>query len=248
MSKVGQAEAASDEGAPDRVLRHRLIDRLYHWTMAASVITLVGTAFLPIVGLKFPWVVPHWIAGLVLIVVVLFHIVRATLFQDLRAIGFGRRDVVDAWRSLKLMLRRPSAEPGKAPKYPLTQRLYHLFVASSVLVAVGTGGLMMVRVDTPWWDRNPYWLLDQVWGFIYVFHGLSAMAVLGLIMVHIYFAIRPDKFWITRTMFVGWMKRKDYLEHHDPELWNPSAEGEPAELPESGAAGDLQHASKGAGE
>lgn len=248
MSKVGQPEAVSDGGAPDRVLRHRLLDRFYHWTMAASAVTLLATAFLPIVGLKFPWVAPHWIAGLVLMVVILFHIVRACFFQDIKAIGIGRRDVVNAWRSVKLALRRPTAEPGKAPKYPLTQRLYHHFVASSVLVTLGTGGLMMVRVNTPLWDRNPYWLVDRVWGIIYVLHGLAAMAVLGLVMVHIYFAIRPDKFWITRSMFVGWIKRKDYLEHHDPERWAPSTEGEPTKLVQSAASGDLQHASKEAGE
>jgi hypothetical protein len=38
-------------------------------------------------------------------------------------------------------------------------------------------------------------------------------------MVHVYFAIRPDKWAITRSMIVGTMSRNHYLRHHDPERW-----------------------------
>ena len=50
----------------ERVLRHHLADRLYHWTMAAALLTCLFTAFLPILGWKFAWVTAHWIAGIVL--------------------------------------------------------------------------------------------------------------------------------------------------------------------------------------
>ena len=39
-----------------RVLRHALADRIFHWVTAAAVLTLLGTAFLPILGLSFSWV------------------------------------------------------------------------------------------------------------------------------------------------------------------------------------------------
>jgi len=45
----------------DRIVRHASADRLLHWIMAACVLTLLGTAFLPIVGVKFEWVTIHWI-------------------------------------------------------------------------------------------------------------------------------------------------------------------------------------------
>ena len=70
---------------PERVRRHRLVDRLYHWAMAACVLTLMATAFLPIVGIKFEWLTIHWTTGLVLAALVSFHIVRATIWQDLSA-------------------------------------------------------------------------------------------------------------------------------------------------------------------
>jgi hypothetical protein len=45
--------------------------------------------------------------------------------------------------------------------------------------------------------------------------------------VHIYMAIRPEKFFITKSMIFGWMSREKYLEHHDPSRW-PVAEQVPA--------------------
>ena len=38
---------------PERVPRHSLAARLFHWMMAASMFTLLFTAFLPKVGVKF---------------------------------------------------------------------------------------------------------------------------------------------------------------------------------------------------
>jgi hypothetical protein len=50
---------------PERVPRHSLTARLFHWIMAAAMFTLLFTAFLPKVGIQFPWVTYHWIAGCV---------------------------------------------------------------------------------------------------------------------------------------------------------------------------------------
>ena len=44
---------------PERVARHSLAARLFHWIMAAAMFTLLITAFLPKVGVKFPWVTYH---------------------------------------------------------------------------------------------------------------------------------------------------------------------------------------------
>src|ERR1035438_5805599 len=63
---------------PEQVPRHSLVARLFHWIMAASMLTLLFTAFLPRVGVQFPWVTYHWIAGAVLTVSILFHIIHAS--------------------------------------------------------------------------------------------------------------------------------------------------------------------------
>ena len=189
--------------------------------MAASVLVLLFTAFAPILGWKFPWVAPHWIAGLVLTVVVIYHIVRASLFQGLGSMWFTWSDAANAWRGARQVLRMAGAPPDKPGKYPLLQRLYHWGVAAAVLAVLASGLLMMVKVDTPFYERNPYWLEARTWAMIYVVHGLAALSILSLIIVHIYFAIRPEKLWITRSMIRGWITRGELLEHHDPEKWDP---------------------------
>src|SRR5215468_11781907 len=84
-----------------RVVRHRLIDRLYHWLMAASVLTLMGSAFLPIVGWKFEWVSLHWMTGVVLTLLVLIHIVRSLIWQDWRAMVPDATDARNGLRAVR---------------------------------------------------------------------------------------------------------------------------------------------------
>ena len=50
-------------------------------------------------------------------------------------------------------------------------------------------------------------------------HGLAGVGFVGLVIAHIYFALRPEKLWITRSMLLGWVTRREYLEYHDPERW-----------------------------
>ncbi len=216
-------------GVSGRVTRHKLPDRIYHWSMAASVLTLLGTSFLPILGIKFSWVAPHWIAGLVLTVLVAFHIVRATIWLEFRSMLVGIRDVINSWRAMRRMLLLPGKAPDKPGKYPLLNRLYHHGAATVVLITIGTGLLMMIKVDTPLWTRDPYFFTDQIWGVVYSLHGISSLCLVALIMMHIYFGVRPEKLWITRSMILGWITRKEYLEEHDTEAWvvsdAPEAEG-----------------------
>jgi formate dehydrogenase subunit gamma len=97
--------------------------------------------------------------------------------------------------------------------------MYHTAIVLSSLAVVPTGLFMMKRVATPLFIRNPYLFADRTWGLMYVLHGLTGMALVFLTMAHIYFAIRPEKFWITKSMIFGYVSRRQYLEHHDPARW-----------------------------
>src|SRR5688500_8531011 len=88
-----------DTAPSERVMRHRLVDRLYHWLMALAVLVLMGTAFLPILGIQFAWVDIHWISGVLLTVLVLFHIIRSIIWQDWRSMMIYPADVRDVWRA-----------------------------------------------------------------------------------------------------------------------------------------------------
>ena len=191
----------------DRIERHKLIDRAYHWLMAAAMLILLLTAFLPILGIKFEWVGIHWVTGLVLTVIVLVHIIRACFWQNFWAMMPDGED-----------LRAPFAKPGK---YSVAQKLYHLAISVLILAAIATGLLMWRKVDTPFWQRDPYWLSTESWGVVYAIHGLVAMALVTMIIIHVYFALRPDEWHLTRSMLRGWITAKEYGEHHDPRRWQP---------------------------
>ena len=43
----------------------------------------------------------------------------------------------------------------------------------------------------------------MTWGMMYVLHGLAGVGLIALIMVHIYFGLRPEKRAITKSMIFG---------------------------------------------
>lgn len=199
-------------------MRHLLFDRLYHWLMAIAVFVLMGTAFLPILGVKFQWLEIHWITGVALTVLVAVHIVRAVIWLDRRSMMIWIDDGKDIVQDIRHTLggNTPPARPGK---YGALQKLYHLGIAALILATMATGLLMLLKIDTPLWRRNPYWFAGDTWGIIYVLHDLAAMAMITMVMIHIYFALRPDEWYLTRSMFRGWISRKEYFDHHDAERW-----------------------------
>ena len=79
---------------------------------------------------------------------------------------------------------------------------------------------MLFRVRTILFPRNPYLFSDMTWGLMYVLHGLAGVGLIALVMVHVYFAIRPEKLDITKSMIFGSMRREFYLKHYDPERWS----------------------------
>ena len=212
------------EGVSKRVERHGLSARVFHWTMALAMFALLITAFFPVLGIQFAWVTIHWMAGVLLILSVAYHVVYATFMQDFWSMGIGGRDVRDVVKLLRGFLSRTDGHT-KAGKYPADHKLYHHVIVAVTGVAIGTGLLMMVRVDTPFWTRNPYLLTDTTWGAVYVLHGLSGVALITLVVAHVYFAIRPENLWMTRSMIYGWIGREHFLEHHDPARWVAGAAG-----------------------
>lgn len=208
----------TESNPAERVVRHALVDRVFHWVTAVCVLTLLATSFLPILGLKFDWVNIHWITGVVLGVAVLFHLVRSLAWQSWRTMWIGAADVREAFAILSATMRR-AGPPPKPGKYSFAQKLVHLFFTMVVLVAVATGGLMLAHVETPWWRPNAYLLSDASWGIVYVLHDLAALTLITMLMTHVYFALRPEKLLFTRAMLRGWITRREYEEHHDPTKW-----------------------------
>jgi cytochrome b subunit of formate dehydrogenase len=204
--------------------------------MAGAMLVLLFTAFLPKVGIRFAWVKIHWIAGIVLIVSVLYHVIHASFVLDFWSIWPDKQDIKDAQSRLNRAMGKPFSPPRRFGKYPLENKMFHLAVLCAGLSVICTGIFMLFRVRTPFFTRNPYILGDETWGLVYVLHGLAGVGFIALVMMHIYFAVRPEKLFLTKSMIFGWITRNKYVEHYDPERWHAGEEGSqpaPAKSPEA---------------
>lgn len=231
---AGDAGAAA--GIPAKIERHSLSARIFHWTMAIAMLALLVTAFVPVMGLKFDWIKIHWMAGLLLIATIVYHVIHAIGWQDFWSMF--RLGVAEGLAATRHILSAKAPAPPKAGKYPFDHRMYHHAIVVVSLGAMITGALMMVRIDTPLWTRNPYLFDDRVWGIMYFVHGLSGVALIVLVAAHIYFAVRPEKRWLLWSMVRGWIDREHYVEHFDPSKWVVGGEGVDAGGGSGGALAD----------
>lgn len=195
----------------DHVIRHSLISRLFHWLMAGCILVLLATGLLPIFEIKFEWVEPHWIAGLVLSIAVVIHIFRSLSFAKLKSLWVTFSDVSE------YIKERGKVRGGK---YSLEQKLMHNGIALFSIVSLVTGWLMLLKIDTPFWERNPFIFEADTWGIIYILHGLATLLFVSSLMLHIYFSLRPEKALYLRSMWKGWLTREEFNENHDPDRWD----------------------------
>lgn len=205
MAVRRRRERPSSEG--ERIVRHRGVDRVFHWVMAASVFVLLVTGIFPIIGIEFPWLTIHWISGLVLTASVLFHIVRSLFWQDLKTMWISARD-----------LREPFDASLRPGKYSVAQKGMHAAVTVLVLLVIGSGLAMFAMIDTPWWERSNA-ISEATLGWTFLVHGLSTLALIALVSLHVYFGLRPEKLFYTRSMISGWISRDELKANHDPERW-----------------------------
>ena len=241
--KVASGEVDPDEarGLPDKVVRHSMGARGFHWSMSATMFVLLITAFFPLVGIQFAWVTIHWIAGVALILTLAYHVYNVFAKQDFWAMWIGRRDVAEGKLGLKAALGQTGVERPRTAKYPVDQKMFHHAATVVTVGAVVTGVLMMFRIDNFLWGQNPYMFSDAAWGWIYVIHGVCGIGLIFLVISHVYFAIRPEKRWMTWSMINGWIDRDRYLQNHDPERWTVAEAGAAAEV-EAGSAGGAAQA------
>lgn len=171
--------------------------------MAALVILLLGTAFLPILGIKFDWVPVHWISGVLLTAAVLYHLYRAIFVLGIGTMLPNVHDVRD------MIGNGPANDVGK---YDLNQKLYHWTVSLVMLVLVITGIIMLAKIDTPFWNRDPSILSDWNWGVVYSLHGAASMVLIFLFILHIYFAVLPEHRQLLVAMVFGKAKSDNNTE------------------------------------
>jgi cytochrome b subunit of formate dehydrogenase len=55
----------------------------------------------------------------------------------------------------------------------------------------------------------------KTWGYLTLLHDLAALLSVFLILVHVYFAILPEKRAYLRAMVSGWITRRELRSEHD---------------------------------
>lgn len=186
----------------DLLPRHAGPDRFFHWATAATMLVLLATSLLPIIGIRFAWLVPHWVAGLLLTVLVAFHVYRAVTALNLKSIRLTKGDFAEF----------QGVKPGK---YSLAQKGMHKAWMYAVLIAIVTGLLLMVKAGTPVFGRNGYLFGLQGWGVLTLLHDLAALLSVFLIIVHVYFGLLPEKRHYLKSMLRGGVSRSALAQDHD---------------------------------
>lgn len=192
-----------------RVSRHEAVDRWFHWLMAASIFVLVITGTAPILGWRIAWLDFHWMAGCTLTFLVVAHIIRASFWQDFKSMILSPKDFGEPFDSSK--------KPGK---YSFEQKGMHWAMTVIVLLVIVTGVTLFLQIDTPFWDRTNSMAESQL-GLFFLLHGLSTLALIALMATHIYFALRPEKLFYTRSMVTGWISEEELTANHDTTKWVP---------------------------
>jgi formate dehydrogenase subunit gamma len=182
-----------------KITRHAGVDRAFHWVMAATMLLLLATSLLPVLGVRFAWYGVHWISGMVLTLVIALHILRALFWQKPRSI----------------MISGPDFRARGSGKYTLAQKLMHLAWAVAVLVAIVTGLLLLRKAGVPFLERDPYVRSLAAWGIITLLHDLAALLSVFLLLLHVYFAILPEKRAYLLSMLKGTISRADLAQEHD---------------------------------
>ena len=83
-----------------------------------------------------------------------------------------------------------------------------------------TGVLLFLQIDSPFWDRTNS-MAESTLGLVFLLHGLSTLALIALASTHIYFALRPEKLFYTRSMVQGWISEEEMTANHDTAKWSP---------------------------
>lgn len=255
-----EVEADLEERGIEEVHRFTATQRASHWIMAISVFLLMLSGFVlmnPNLTLNPPfgisWVDIHIVFSIVFIGYVIFHIGHVAYNGTWMEMWFGRRDIKDLLVRFDHMIGRREQYPRQF-KYPSAQKLLHLNV---ILVSFGivlTGLVLLRRVTIPglWTETREFTFLgihfgtgfgSPGWGLVdwsFVLHDFLAIAMVALVLGHIYFALRPEEWGITRSMITGTVSRETYAEKYSPSSWDIGSDGD-----DSGGEGDLPGGGQG---
>lgn len=228
------------------VERFTAAQRASHWIMAASIFLLMLSGFLmmnpnvtiqPLLGIS--WLDIHIIFSIVLIGYVVFHIGHVAYKGAWGAMLIGRREIEDLIARGKNLVGLSDEYPRQF-EYPSAQKFLHLGVTTATFGVLLTGLVMTRRVAVPylWGPVREFSFLGIHFGqglgapelglvtWSFILHDLFAIMMVGLVLGHMYFALRPNEWGITRSMIVGSVTTETYAEKYAPSSWDIGAVSE----------------------
>ncbi|MBI4531990.1 MAG: cytochrome b/b6 domain-containing protein, partial [Candidatus Latescibacteria bacterium] len=227
--KIHREEGDEEAGEDRRYLRWTLGERIQHWILAVSFITLAITGF----ALKYPeafWVAPlikngqamdwrgivHRIAAVIFIALSLYHVGYIVFTrrgrEQLKAMMWRRSDLREV-RQMLLVNTGLEKEPPAFDRFTYTEK--------SEYWALIWGGIVMGVTGLLLWFENtamtylPKWLLDVAT----VVHLYEAwLATLAIVVWHFYAVIfNPQVYPLNWSMMTGWLTEKEMAEEHPGE-------------------------------
>ena len=213
MSKILASE--------NKVLRHRVIVRIIHWTIAASVFVLIFSGFgqmplykrylltdiWPSTGDYWLLLKMHYVAAVVLTAAACWHAIYHLIRKDFGLLP-RRGDFKESVAIIKAMLTGKEEPP--ADKYLAEQRLAYVFIAASLALVIITGLVKTAK-------NHGVFIADGIQFAATHLHNLAAVLVVAGIVAHLgAFAIPAN-----RRLLMSMVTGKVDLEYarHRHSIW-----------------------------
>lgn len=222
----------------DEVQRFSVAQRASHWVMAIAIFALLLSGFVimnndvtvrALPGLS--WLLIHEITAIVLIGYVFFHVGHVATKGTWDEMWFGVRDVKDQLVRLKNFFGMTDEYPRQL-KYPGAQKILHWAITGVTFGLILTGLVLLRRVpfEPLWSATREFTFLGVTFGlgsaaqlglvaWSFVLHDFFAVGMVALVMGHVYFALRPQEWDVTKSMITGTVSVQGYAEKYAPSSW-----------------------------
>ena len=215
----------------ETVIRHTGLVRFLHWSVALSGLALLFTGFgelpmykrynvIKIPGLQWAGdfelnLVIHYIASMVFVAAVIFHLIYHWRRRETAALP-RKGDVGESWAIIKAMVRGKKEPPHG--KFLAEQRLAYAAIGVVTLALILTGLIKVYK------NLGPITLDPTLLQAITLTHTVMAMLFLFLFFAHIGAFLLKANWPLLPSMFTGRVRR-DYAEERHP-LWVGTGGGE----------------------
>jgi len=221
-TEPAQKEDQATPAKKEKIPRHNLFQRVYHWGNAAAVIMLVVSGWMIYQPRGFPvlpgspseWFFWHGWGVALLLVGLAFHAVyESFIARSPNPMAVNRAEMVRILAICRNFLGLSKSYP-RATKYHPGQILFHWAVAGNLFLLILTGFVIW----KPFRDFLPLSLFGLGWDFIFysrLLHGFFSATLVASLIGHFYFALGIKKNWPeTKSMITGQIPLRQYLESH----------------------------------